>query len=640
MGRRMENHEKDSKDRVSLDEHLKRKISFDLDRLDELSEKGEYHKCLKRLDAMQDLVSRTEDIQLMLHFFLLRGGVKGQLFHYQYAINDLDHVLDLTRENDFPEYRFKAHLKKGEIYRNSGQLDKELKYYLEALKIAESENNDQYRMEILMPLAERAFRTGDIDESEKLTYEIIDLARRLENEEVVALTLNNLGVLYNQREKPEKALKAFEEAADFFVKNGNKRGLSFAYNNIGMIHHHAGDFSSARDYYEKTVSLKQDIGDSVGLGHSQLNLGLNYLEMKEFDKALEMFESCDRNSSQNNNMELHVRVVDSYGEYYYEFGRKMLDAGDVKMAKEAFQNSYEYFQRSKKLMLTMFNRDSSNKIAELQAQFDVNRKEQEKEIYRLKNVELASRKEELDQLVETLKKREEELQEAVDSRDTFLSILAHDLRGQLSHVIGACEVMLLGWESLDAGQIRSYLEKMYQEAGTLSELLNNLLGWAQTQKDGVHPEPVEIDFPEFSAKLMQLFQQATSRKGVIIRQQIPDNLLLFFDPQILNTVLRNLISNAIKFTPAGGFVTLQATSAEDGMRITVADTGIGMTPEELEALMNDTKRQSRPGTNHEIGTGLGMKLCRELVSHTRARLEAKSQPDAGSAFTLFIPTSA
>lgn len=239
---------------------------------------------------------------------------------------------------------------------------------------------------------------------------------------------------------------------------------------------------------------------------------------------------------------------------------------------------------------------------------------------------------------EALKRSELRLKELNATKDKFFSIIAHDLRSPFNSFLGMTQIMTTDLPNLSTTQLQEITICMSKSASNLHRLLENLLQWSQVQNETMpfRPEPICLaDILKFS---MELMAETARIKEVTIDAKIPENLMVFADSNMLQTVLRNLISNSVKFTRKGGKVAVSARSIDDrSVAISVQDTGIGMSRELAEGLFRIDVKSSRPGTEGEPGTGLGLLLCREFIEKHGGTIQAESLEGQGSTFTFTLP---
>ena len=243
-----------------------------------------------------------------------------------------------------------------------------------------------------------------------------------------------------------------------------------------------------------------------------------------------------------------------------------------------------------------------------------------------------------------LEKYTRDLLELNKTKDKFFSIIAHDLRNPYSSMIGFSEMLLEDLEELSKDEIRESLKMIHNSAKNSFNLLENLLSWSRLETGRMPYNPSRIVLTQAVEEVISLLFSNAYSKKIKINNLVMPGILLYADKNMLNTILNNLIMNAIKFTSRDGEIKIFATSAdsdpdsvESFIKISVADTGVGMDSDTLGTLFTSVKPQSQPGTEKEQGTGLGLMLTREMVEKHGGKITAESKPDKGSVFSFHIP---
>jgi len=223
-------------------------------------------------------------------------------------------------------------------------------------------------------------------------------------------------------------------------------------------------------------------------------------------------------------------------------------------------------------------------------------------------------------------------------KDKFFSIIAHDLRGPFSGFLGLTQIMAEDLPSLTMAEIQDIALRMRNSANNLFLLLENLLEWAKMQQGLIPFKPELIQLLPFVDECIVIMQEPAKTKGIEITYDIPDNLKVFADSNILQTVIRNLVSNALKFTPKGGKVSLSAKdTGNKSIEISIRDTGIGMSSKIIDNLFRLDVKTSRKGTEGEPSSGLGLLLCKEFVEKHGGKIWAKSKVEKGTTIYFTIP---
>lgn len=244
---------------------------------------------------------------------------------------------------------------------------------------------------------------------------------------------------------------------------------------------------------------------------------------------------------------------------------------------------------------------------------------------------------ELQRLNVQLRASENELQEINASKDKFFSIIAHDLRSPFVSLLGYTELLNDSIGEMSQAEIRESVTNLHSAGKTLFRLLENLLSWSRIQTGRLVLRPTIVDAFDLAHQVTSLFSGNAMQKEVVLRNTISPELYAFADPQLASTVLENLVSNAIKFTPRGCSVTISARELEDFIEIEVRDTGVGISEKDISKLFQIDGHHSTYGTEKEEGTGLGLVLCDELLVKSGGSISVSSELGKGSAFRFTLP---
>ncbi len=233
-----------------------------------------------------------------------------------------------------------------------------------------------------------------------------------------------------------------------------------------------------------------------------------------------------------------------------------------------------------------------------------------------------------------------QLREQIATRDRFFSIIAHDLRSPLASIIMASEVMHKKVQESNSDQfIRRYTDNIYNISKGTFTLLENLLEWSRFKSGAITVNPVDFRLNEMISRVLSLYHQTAENKDIDLKAELTRDFMVRADIDMINTVLRNLVSNALKFTNPGGKVIVTTQSEENYVKVMVSDNGTGIKAKHLDKLFEIENVHSERGTANEKGTGLGLLLCREFIEANDGRISASSKPGQGSTFTFTVRKS-
>jgi PAS domain S-box-containing protein len=231
----------------------------------------------------------------------------------------------------------------------------------------------------------------------------------------------------------------------------------------------------------------------------------------------------------------------------------------------------------------------------------------------------------------------ETLKELNSTKDKFFSIISHDLKNPISAFLNLTSMLKNEIGDLTITEINELTHDMNQAADNLYKLLENLLAWSRSQTGRIQYSPDRVDIRYVTDNVVSIFSQSAQNKAINLSAQIDEDLFAYADLQMFHTVLRNLVSNAIKFTPRGGEIVVSAEQTGEDILVRVKDSGVGMSHESVGKLFRIECSSSTKGTDDESGTGLGLILCREFVEKNKGTISVESKLGKGTTLSFTLP---
>ncbi len=235
--------------------------------------------------------------------------------------------------------------------------------------------------------------------------------------------------------------------------------------------------------------------------------------------------------------------------------------------------------------------------------------------------------------------RTTKLEELNSTKDKFFSIIAHDLRGPFNTLLGATSLLSLDIKSLSTQDIEKFAKGMNESAENLYKLLDNLLQWARAQMEGLHPVKTDIDIVQIIQNNINIIRHNAKEKGIEINYTPDKRVLSFADYNMVNTVVRNILSNSVKFTDTGGLITITTSIIDHQINVTIKDNGLGMSKDQVAKVFNIAEKKSTPGTRDEKGTGLGLVLCKDFIEMNGGEISIESIKGRGTEVNFTLPVS-
>jgi PAS domain S-box-containing protein len=296
-------------------------------------------------------------------------------------------------------------------------------------------------------------------------------------------------------------------------------------------------------------------------------------------------------------------------------------------------NSANIYDTDKKTVLSTIaqgNDITERKIAEQIA------KERTKDL-EVANTQLKKELTERFQAQQALRKSEVQLKELNATKDKFFNIVAHDLKNPFTSLLGSSELLFREIDQMDNEKIKTLASILNDASKSGYAILQNLLDWSRSQTGMLKFNPERIDLNNLINENITNVQLLAANKDIKVFSEAEEGIFIFADKNMINTILRNLLSNAVKFTYKQGKIVVNAMINSDEVIISVKDTGIGISKENIDKLFRIDTKFSIPGTNNEQGTGLGLKLSREFVEKQGGRIWVESNENKGSEFKFSIP---
>jgi len=494
-----------------------------------------------------------------------------------------------------------------------------LEYCTKALKIREELNdrNGMANSYELMGLINYDFKR--LGESLKYHRLALNVKSQLNDRIGIAGSYQNIGMVYRLMEKYDLAISFFNKAIQLRVALGDKRGIAASLTSIGEVYNTQGEKQAALDHFLKAFKIRVEIKDKRGIVRSYFHLSNQYKTMGDYKKAFEyqMLYHTYKDSLER------ARTLQKLNTLDMQYQNEKKDKEIALLQKE---NVNQKLVRKSLVAGFLFVT-----VIALGIFFAYRAKRKTNCLLEEKNREINIRQEELERL-------NEELKISNATKDKFFSIIAHDLRSPFFGFLGISEELAMNSANLSREEVSEYAGIINQSAKKIFNLVNNLLEWSLLQSGRIDPEFAELNIYDEVESIKDLFISSALNKSISIYNEVQSCQAAYADKKMVETVLRNLVSNAIKFTATGGRISVRSKSEGEHLEISVSDTGIGMEKEVIEKIFSIDSARSAKGTHGETGSGLGLILCRELIEKNGGKVSVESQLGKGTTFTFTLPS--
>ncbi|WP_421872164.1 ATP-binding protein [Marinoscillum sp.] len=594
----------------------------------------------------QVLFGQVYDLDSLKSLDLQRMEVADQLETYnqiiRMSINDEDStikyatlMMELAKEQHLNDYA-KALTYLGQTHLDQGEYQVALQYMLEALEISDH-----------LPESNQAF-----------IYSII-------------------GKLYGRIEEVQNMSKYYLQSAQMYFVIGDSTGVAINYNNLADGLYKFGRYDSALHYYSLAKALCEPLGYDVfykmiegSEGIVYATLGQDELAESRLLSAIEAVkgtaqtipyitykqELADLYLKQGRLPEAETHLIECY-QLSEENGLKeqLRDASEsmslLYEEKGNFQSSLNYYKRYQTFKDSIENLETVKTMANMRKEYEVGQKQAEVDLLTAekRNQRLVLLGVSLFALVfvvlafiiyrfyQSKARINAELERLNQTKDKFFSIISHDLRGPVSSFMGISRMIKYMVQAKQTDQLLEIADDIDESVDRLSALLDNLLNWAMQQQGHFPNVPEKVNLEELSEDLVRTLHTMAKGKQINLYHEMSATIHLWVDRNTTMTILRNLVNNALKFTPEGGKVLISAKESRGMAEIRVSDTGVGIPQEKLDKLFQLEDKKSTYGTLGEKGLGLGLQLVYEFIELNSGEIDVESEEGKGTTFVVRLP---
>lgn len=533
-----------------------------------------------------------------------------------------------------------------------GDSSSALTKFLEALTVATEAKNVDMMVSLNVNIANLYSENGDFETS----LSFLEIARKLNvelgNKEILAYTLLNMASEYADLGNYKEAERMVDESLDYFLKQNTKDWISHAYEQKGSIALKQNNYDEALLWYKKSEQLCDEIDFSYGYTLLYNGIAKCYLGLKNIAEA-------ENYALKGLAISTEFSIAESVKDANLILSKVAHQKGDDALAYSYQQKYMELYEKGQ---VEKFRKGLG--VLRSKMQFENQKKalieEQHKAIAKQKNYAYLAGAallvvtlililiyrtnklqkkytENLQEKQNALIMREAQLKESNKTKDKLFSIIAHDLKGPINSFHGLMKMS--SDESISQEDYDELFPEALKNIQGISEMLNNLLVWARTQMKGITLKQENVDVHLIATSTLSLLIPIANKKEISIQNNIPKNTISFSDKNHLDVILRNLISNAIKFTHQKGEIILTMIEKNNELQIEITDNGVGMALETQSKLFDKKHATSTYGTHNEKGTGLGLSICKDMVESNGGALWVSSIQNKGTTIYFTVPTA-
>ncbi|PLX19275.1 MAG: hypothetical protein C0597_05485 [Marinilabiliales bacterium] len=562
-------------------------------------------------------------------------------------------AVKFAEQFDDYENLVKAHSFIGVAYRIIGNYSESMDYYFKGLELAK-----KYKVSEQEGFA--YINIGNLHIYQGYYYNAIEnlnkakvIAEELDHKGMLAYVHLNLGRAQMLREENYEALEHFQEALKLRTEIDQISGQAVCYKYIADIHFELGNSEKALINYQKSLEVVNTEMDKDLYANILTMLSKTYLADGKFD-----FAEANAKKSMRIAKEIGAKLI---------IRDNFQVLSDIDIKRQQYKSASMYLEKIIHYNDTLFNQTLSEKMFDLEYRIEKQRKQAEIDLLnkdkKIRELELRRARTYNTALLtilglitsifiyvlislkqrrsqnKLLQKQKKELDNINKTKDKMFLIIGHDLRGPIGNLKSLIEMLL---EDEDITKDKNLLETFsifMKSVQSVSDLLENLLLWAKSQRNEIIFKPENISLNTVVNRNLQLFRTIADHKSISLKLNTKNNYDVYADKNMLMTVIRNIISNSIKYTSREGDIEINIEKEGSYYKIAIQDSGIGFDEETAQKIFDSKNFYTTAGTNNEAGSGLGLLLSKEFVELNGGKIWAESQPGEGATFYFTLPAS-
>lgn len=566
-----------------------------------------------------------------------------------YHKNGLEIALKMKLE---PELIYKMHLKLGILYRKKGDFSKALSSDINALKIAETLSDTSKIGTGNNSIGIDYYRMGEFEKALSYFNSGFTCRSQVADSSGMADSYYNIGMLYDDMGNSKLCRLFYLKALDLFTKINITDGIADAYNGLAGMYYREKKIDSVSFFALKAFEIYESSGNKEMLSFMSINIANLYNMQGKYTEALQIIRKGIAIAEE-------IGLVSQLRQGYKALSETYAYMGDYK-------NAYLNYQTFSVYRDSVFNIEKARSFDELMAKYQTEKKER---LLIQKGAELSLqnfltdrnrnqrnmfivltalvlimlgmllwRYRDKKRMTIILDRRNEELKQTNATKDKFFSIISHDLRSPVSSFQRLSASIEQSFDKIDTDTLKGYISELNRSSKNIHGLLGNLLQWAMSQSGRLSPEKKTIDINAVLKDVITKDTPLAQEKDIRIETSLKEGVHVIADAMMVETVIRNVLSNAIKFSPEGSSVKINSIVTDKKVILRIGDQGKGMNEEDVKKLFRieeDVKKIG--GSDKNKGAGLGLILCKELIGLNDGALFVESSSPEGSVFAIELP---
>lgn len=508
----------------------------------------------------------------------------------------------------------------GRVYTQADSTEEAHASYRRLLVLARNSKQEKREADALFYLGVLTARKNSFDSALQMHKEALKLRRKLGDKSGEVTSLNTIGDLYLEMKNEERALANYVAALEISESLHDEHAIAVSYNNAGKLYFRQKNYARAIANFELGFQKAQSARSPEQMKVSTDFMSQCYKELGEFEKALRYREQSIGIEGMIQREKDERKLLDMESSSVLEAKEQAIDKLEAK--RIAHEKQLQEERRTRYLLFALVG--LTVVIAGLI--FSLYRSKQKSNLV-------------LQAANEKILQQNIQLQQLNATKDKFFSIISHDLKGPLNSLTSFSGLLINYFDSLSKEEIQTLAKDLDKSLKNLFALLENLLEWSRSQTGAIEFKPAAFDLSELVKENIDLLAAQAAAKNITLQYEDPLPANVMAHKNSVTTVIRNLISNSIKFTPPGGKITMSVKTSPDEAFLSIADTGVGMSKDVIDKIFRIDAKHSTKGTADEKGTGLGLVLCKDFIEKNKGSIGVHSEEGKGSTFYFTLPVS-
>jgi len=579
------------------------------------------------------------------------GGIFINHTNQDLRIRYANKALEIAKNSNDLLWLHRSTLNIGYAYKKKGDLKKALDAFYQSASYAKEMNYKKGEAGVYSAIGS-VYRVQENYLIALTYYNLgIEKLRALGDSTNLAISLMNTGELYRTNHKLDTALLYFNESGNIFTLKNLKVVQAYNIGNIGLVYAEQGKHILAEKNIVEATEILQKLGDNYPISVYNTYMADIYKAKGDLPRALE-YAQHSYNLAMADGLKEQIRDAShTLSELYQE--------------TEEYKKAYHFQEVYLAYRDSINNEETIRKMADLRTEYEVSQKQIEVDLLNQKhntnqiigvgllgvilligvlafvlhkrNQEKRQANKSLTAQKEQLQIQHQELDELNTTKDRFFSIISHDLRGPVNSFKGLTTIMKMSLEDKKYDELPKMTDMLDEASNQISTLLNNLLDWAVNQQGEFPYNPEEVELTQLVEEVLNTSKSHSDAKKIDIKSSIESGVIAWIDKNSVKTILRNLLNNALKFTPQGGKIEIYGSTVNNKVILEIKDTGVGISKDKFATLFSMNELKSTPGTDGEKGLGLGLRLAYEFVKMNKGSITAESEEGKGATFTVRLP---